>query len=1121
MVEFVSSSASAVKDHWNEHARQWSHVGQPLRPGREDVAVASAMAERVAAGLRRPIQALVLGVTPELVTMPWPKQTRLLAVDRCSGMLGGVLPQQSPDATAGLCGDWLRLPLRADSMDLVIGDGCFTVLETVAAYRNLAAEVRRVLGPDGHFVIRLFVRPAVAESVDAIFADLLAGAIGNFHIFKWRLAMALHQQLAVGVRVHDVWQAWHDAGIGAVELSERLSWPLEQIETIEVYRNGSARYTFPMLEEARDLLASEFEELDCHVSNYELGERCPTLRLASRASRPRHLKNLSPMTIIKSFTYAGPNRRSDHTVVEQEVSFALNTTDLPSAEQLQRRLAGLDPRLWLSSAVGQNQVAPQRPIEMLAWLYAHAALALQQAAGHQVGVAGVASGATEDVCRVWFEYEEPGAGQQAGEIAMQAFELLLTAGDSGPSIAGADLASRITEFVNASRDLAMPVDCRAIYNAAVARGVPVIRMDRPPYNPIAGKFRLRPNGLLRLGHGHRQQTVDGTFCVSVSENVFSLVSDRQALFQRLAELSVPMPGHAPVWCQSATKAGRAAGQLGFPVVLRASRRATGKRIATPLQDREAVFTYATAALQRSPGVLVQPFVAGSTFRLLVAGGQLVAVFQQDASDILHRGNPAGVHDSWVALCSKLAQQLNAGLMVVNVVSPDIQADLSSSGSVVIDVELAPHLDRLLAPNDPCLVQAAEAFVDWIYPQPESSRIPLVAVTGTNGKTTTSRMLDAIFTAAGYSTGLACSDGSWVAGQQVSVHEDAWLDGHLVVLDNPGTEAAVLEATRGSAGSTGLGFHRCDVAVCLNVSADHLNDFVGVRTVEELAELKRSILQRADQAVVLNADDEHCLGMIDLQRDSPGLRVGLVSQYQSLDELQVLDNAACAHAVVELVDSQDWLVAYQGQRRTPIIAVADVPLTFSGAAGFNVDNALHAALAALLMGIAPEMIAAGLSRLAASFEAVPGRLSFYDGLPFAVCMDYAHNPAGIQALCEFTTRLKVDGRRILCFSCNNMNSDDFIRQTGAAAAGSFDHYICKNFSQVFDRAVDEGPRLMREGLMAAGVTESAISCVENEAEAVDAALAMGRPGDLVVIVGGKRRAELWRQVLSSQVAVANS
>lgn len=816
------------------------------------------------------------------------------------------------------------------------------------------------------------------------------------------------------------------------------------------------------------------------------------------------------MTILKetvSLGYIGPGRRCDRPV--HELAFTLSEQaagrlQALSVDQWQSRLAELHPALRIDGHALQLDELLPAP---LAFLFAGATLALQNAAGHRVNQAGLVESAP-DHCRFWFEFEEPETGRQAAELIRDLLASLLSEASGGASP-----VARIDDFLAQAESRAMPADSLAIQQAAQARGIPVARMDRPPFDPTRGSFRIRPNGLLRLGHGRGQHTVDGTFAVSRSEPVFRLISDRVALFEGLAGMGVPLPAAAPGWQLSTIRVGRQAERLGYPVVIRCDRRGASPRTADPCRNREEVTRSATRALQSSRQVLVQRQIPGRACRVLVAGGCVIACQVEVEEADGRRWSPLErLHDSIGQLAVELARNLDVGLLLMSVVTADPERPLEEAGGAIVDVELAPRLDHLFPYGHPLLSRAAEAFVDWLFPGPAAARIPIIAVTGTNGKTTTSRLLTSIAAAAGYSVGEAGSEGCRVAGKQVSDYEDGHVYGHVAVLDNPATDFAVLESTRGAVATTGLGFERCDVAICLNVTADHVGDVVGLQHVEELAELKRDIVERADEAIVLNADDPSCLAMAD---GGGSRRVGLVSLVQSADKLLARAGPGGAAAVLESIDGREWLVLYADGQRKPLMAAGELPIAFDGSARFNLENALHAALAAWMRGIESDAIARGLAALSTGYGGVPGRLNFREDLSFRVCMDYAHNPAGIRNLCEFVDRLNVAGRRILCFSASNANADELIRATGEAAAGHFDAYICKNFGLLYDRQPHEGPQLLREGLIRGGVDPQHIQCVYDEFEAFGQALNMGRAGDLVVLIGGKRRQALWERVMAFQ------
>jgi len=266
-------------DHWNHHAQQWQHVAPPLRPSAEDIEL---MTVRVAA-LDSVTTSVLLGVTPEIAGMHWPRGTRLLAVDRCMGMIQGVWPCGGVPDRHAVCGDWLALPITEGSADLIVGDGCFTLLPYPDGLALAYASAARALRPGGAFMMRYFCRPESAEPLDAVFADLEAGRVGNFHVLKWRMAMALHGDASSGVSVGAVWEALNAAVSDRDAFAKDLGWPRAAIDTIDVYRGVDTRYYFPTLDEIREVTSQHFEELSVDTPSYELGERCPIVCYRRRA----------------------------------------------------------------------------------------------------------------------------------------------------------------------------------------------------------------------------------------------------------------------------------------------------------------------------------------------------------------------------------------------------------------------------------------------------------------------------------------------------------------------------------------------------------------------------------------------------------------------------------------------------------------------------------------------------------------------------------------------------------------------------------------------------------------------------------------------------------------------
>ena len=233
--------------------------------------------EREVAQIASP-RALVLGVTPEIVGMRWPAGTELLALDRSAGMIEHVWPRKGLVARS----DWLKLALPDASRDVVIGDNPFTRHRYPDGHRAMLASIRRVLAPRGLLVLRYFCRAEADETPGRVFGELREGKIGNFHIFKWRLAMALQASVAQGVALGEVWDEWNAEVRDPEAVVKRLGWKPEVLRTIEVNRGSVDRVTFPTLSEIRQVLGETFDVLQSYVPGYEMGERCPIL-----VSKPR------------------------------------------------------------------------------------------------------------------------------------------------------------------------------------------------------------------------------------------------------------------------------------------------------------------------------------------------------------------------------------------------------------------------------------------------------------------------------------------------------------------------------------------------------------------------------------------------------------------------------------------------------------------------------------------------------------------------------------------------------------------------------------------------------------------------------------------------------------------
>lgn len=275
---------SEQTDHWHKHARVWSLISPPLRPSPEDLRLSQAWIERLIEPLDGQNRALILGATPELALLDWLGNTQVYGVDRSLDMVRNAWPgQELKREGLGINGDWRQLPLTDESMSVVIGDGSYSNVETVADYERLSAEVQRVLRPGGHLIIRLYVRPDRMEDPNDVIATLLGAETDNFNAFKLRLMMAMAPDPHFEVQVSEVFDVWASHSLDYDQIAQRTGIPREIIATIDNYEGSATRYNFPPMEYILDHFRRYFDLVDiAYATSYGLADRCPTLRLKRR-----------------------------------------------------------------------------------------------------------------------------------------------------------------------------------------------------------------------------------------------------------------------------------------------------------------------------------------------------------------------------------------------------------------------------------------------------------------------------------------------------------------------------------------------------------------------------------------------------------------------------------------------------------------------------------------------------------------------------------------------------------------------------------------------------------------------------------------------------------------------
>jgi cyanophycin synthetase len=471
----------------------------------------------------------------------------------------------------------------------------------------------------------------------------------------------------------------------------------------------------------------------------------------------------------------------------------------------------------------------------------------------------------------------------------------------------------------------------------------------------------------------------------------------------------------------------------------------------------------------------------------------------DVTDVIHPDNRA------MAIRAIKAIDLDIG--GVDFLTKDITVSYREAGGGICEVNAGPGFRMHVAPSEGTPRDVAGPVIDMLFPPDSPSRIPIAAVTGTNGKTTTSRMLSHILKMSGRTVGLTSTDGVYIDGK-LSVPGDMTgpVSAHMILRD-PSVDAAVMETARGGMLRSGLGFQECNVAGCLNVTADHLG-LGGIDTLEQLAEVKRVPIEIAKDAAVLNADDPLCLQMADY---TDAEKVCYVTMNPSHPLVKRHIQAGGQAFVREQGMNGHLITIYDNESHTPLVWTHLIPATIEGRALHNVQNAMFAAALAYNMKISLEDIRQGLRTFDSTFFQAPGRMNIYDEHPFRVILDYAHNPAAVRAMCNLVDRFDVDGKRIIVLSAPGDRRDEDILEIANIASGHFDHFVCRVDDNRRGRGSDEVAIMLKNKLLEAGISIDQIEVIPDEQEANSRALEMAETGDLILILGDNVK-RTWKQII---------
>lgn len=645
---------------------------------------------------------------------------------------------------------------------------------------------------------------------------------------------------------------------------------------------------------------------------------------------------------------------------------------------------------------------------------------------------------------------------------------------------------RIAEKWPAIRASGMAPATVRFIQAAASRGIP---------------FSVLPNFIL-LGWGVNAERFDISFTGRTSWIADTLARDKWNSKRTLARAEITVP-HAWVVHNAADAEYAAANLAGWPAVVKPLNRLPDQAdngVTTGIPDPEALGpAFDRAARCSTGGVIVEEHIDGDDHRLLVVNGTLLAAARRKILGGNRFGSiedvTASVDPDNRALVERAARVVGLDIAGVDVLTPDISRPWHEAGGAVYGVcgqpDFSPHW--IADPDRDLNGEVLDSvFAGW------PSRIPTAAITGTNGKTTTAEMLFNIWTAAGKVTGVCTTVAVRIGNQRVTAKNLSGWPGARIILEDPGVEAAVFEMPRKGLLKFGHPCDRYDVAALLNVQDDHIGD-EGIDTLEQMAELKAEVLERAGRAIVVNADDPRCLAMRSRAGTGRHILVGNADN-PAIDEHRRGGGEAL------FVESSSIVLAV-GDRQETLMPVKDIPAAMDGLLRFNVTNAMFAAGLAWAQGISLETIRRGLGAFGNTQATNPGRYNFIDGFPARVLFDYAHNADGFREMCAVVSKIPVAGRRILYTRGLGQHSAAQFAEVAPLMAEHFDEFVISCGERFVVVCPDyESPDpvatmlwMSAARLRDAGVAAEAITTSGDRTEAIRTALSRGWPGDLVVLL----------------------
>ncbi len=780
---------------------------------------------------------------------------------------------------------------------------------------------------------------------------------------------------------------------------------------------------------------------------------------------------------------------------------------------------------------------------MMGHIIEHIALELQTLAGMDVGFGRTRETATPGTYQVVFQYENEEAGRYAARAALRLCESIIETG----SYANSELQKDLEDLRELRVAAALGPTTEALVREAEARNIPW--------------FELDVRNLLQFGYGLHQKRAQASLTAYSNILGVELACDKESTKQILAGAGIPVPKGNVVYSlreleDSLDWLG------GYPIVIKPLDGNHGRGITLDIQTWQEAETAYDKAKEVSDGVIVEHYYKGRDHRILVVNHKLVAVAERVPAHVVGNGQDPietlieqtnrdprrgqghdniltqiqldrrtdqllsnqgytldtvlatgevcylretanlstggiaidrtdEIHPDTIWMAERASRLIDLDVVGIDVVTTDISQPLQAVDGVIVEVNAAPGLRMHVAPSEGVARNVAGPILDMLFPPSAPTRIPIVAITGTNGKTTTTRLTAHIFRQVYDTVGFTTTDGIYLGNHLVEKGDTTGPQSARMILQDPTVEVAVLETARGGLLRSGLAFRYCDVGVVLNVAADHLG-LGDINTVDELAKLKAVVAEavHANGYVVLNADDERVAAMAD--------RVDGKVAYFSMNPDHPLVRSHVQNGGIAAIYEKGYLSILQNDWLLRIEKAERIPVTMGGLASFMIANALAASLVGFVQGIKIEDIRAALRSFKASAKQIPGRMNLFNLGRCHALVDYAHNPAGYEAVGSFVKNWPGPSMGVVG-GPGDRRDEDFVA-LGRLAAEIFDQVVVKEDDDTRGRPRGEAAELIMQGIAQAPVADAPSPIVHlDEAGAIDWALDNAPDQGLVVVL----------------------